>query len=71
MATKAEAIHRAALDLVFGYAVKSSEGFRQWVYPNLPNDYSWSIALDDEINAGVTAGKSATQIAEAIYKTHS
>jgi hypothetical protein len=35
----AKTVEEAALNVLFGQAVTSDDGFRQWFYPKLPRSY--------------------------------
>jgi hypothetical protein len=49
---------------------EGNDRFCRWVYPDLPTTYHLNGELADEIEAGMLEGKSALQIAKAIYMAH-
>ena len=55
-------ITNAAFDLMSKHAVHSGDGYRQWLYRDIPNDYSYSDSATKLVNDGISIGKSAEQI---------
>ena len=68
---EARIICEAAEELILKRAVRSADGFRQWVYPILPKNYVPNPEVAKEVEAGMRRGLSAVQIAEEVYKRHS
>lgn len=67
----ARVICETAEQLVIERATNSGDGFRQWVYPALPRDYTPNSAIASEVDGGMLRGLSALQIAQEIYERHS
>ena len=64
-------IQDEVLNKLFQIAVNSSDGFRQWLYPNLPKDYVLNTEVFKAIDAGISKGHSPEEISRSIYKAHS
>ncbi len=60
-------IIQEAVNLIFAKAVRSSDGFRQFIY-NRHGEFS-RMAMQ-EIRELTSQGKTAQQIADAIHKRH-
>ena len=60
----------AAREIVEEQATSGSDGFRQWVYPNLPTNYHMNTQVDAEIQTEMAKGKSATEIGRILYERH-
>jgi hypothetical protein len=57
-----------AIGLLCNKAVHSGDGFRQWLYPNLPEDYEVNPEAYFMAEEFMRQGKSAQFAADAIYK---
>ena len=55
-------IEGAALDMLTKHAVNAPDGFRQWLYRDLPQDYTISDAAKERVHQGIVQGKSAERI---------
>jgi hypothetical protein len=64
-------IPAAAIEILCEKAVHSGDGFRQWLYPNLPKSYEVNPDARKAAEAGMLAGQSAQQIADELYRAHS
>ena len=60
----------AAREIVEEQATKGSDGFRQWVYPNLPANYHMNAQVDAEIQEEMSKGHSAVEIGQILHKRH-
>jgi len=60
----------AAREIVEEQATKGSDGFRQWVYPNLPANYHMNADVEAEIEIEMAKGKSAAEIGRILYERH-
>ncbi len=67
----ARMICETAEKLIIKRTTNSGDGFRQWVYPGLPSNYTLNPAIATEVDAGMLRGLSAVQIAEEVYERHS
>ena len=45
----AKTVEEAALNILFGQAVTSGDGFRQWFYPKLPRSYEINPQIVEKI----------------------
>ena len=57
-------------NMLFVYAVKQSDGFRQWFYPHLPNSYAINPAAQTEALELYATGYDWRSAADEIYSTH-
>jgi len=70
MASLAQDICDAAQEELVKRAVNSGDGFRQWVYPNLPAKYDINRQAFDEIHQLMLEGHSAIEIVQTLYERH-
>jgi len=64
-------IETQAQKILFEYATKRGDAFRQWFYPGLPRSYKVNPEVKTLIHAGMLRGLSAQQIADEIYNEKS
>ena len=58
-------------ELLFEYGAKGNDGFRQWLYPNLPNDYNINPAIQKVLDAPNPNKWSAEDMAQLMYELNS
>ena len=63
---KAISIYTVALNKLSMKATHSDDGFRQMIYPNLPESYEISEDIKNKVKELVAKGKNANQIVEEI-----
>ena len=64
--------HGKVADILFAEAVRAGDGFRQWFYPNKPENYAPRDDLEKVIRCqeGVMIYPTAEDIANAIYRKY-
>ncbi len=64
-----EQIAGASLDIMVSHAVHA-DGFRVWLYPGVPNDYTLNPSAGKLAEQGATLGMSVVQIACEVIRKH-